>query len=250
MPEPRRWEDLADARLAGAVTLVNPAQSGSVTTALEAILQRLGWEKGWRIIRRMSANARSVASSAPKVPLDVSAGDSAAGPCIDFYGRYQAQAIADAGDPGRIGYIDPKGETVIDPDPIALLANAPNRDTAIAFIEFVLSDEGQALWQFPAEERPEGALGPREFELRRMPVRRDFIARERGASSTTSTRSSSRARSRIRTGTRDPSSRRSSARSAPTAATNSPRPGARSARIRPIRGRRRSSSPTMSKTPG
>ena len=181
VPEPRRWEDLADARLAGAVTLVNPAQSGSVTTALEAILQRLGWEKGWRIIRRMSANARSVASSAPKVPLDVSAGDSAAGPCIDFYGRYQAQAIADAGDPGRIGYIDPKGETVIDPDPIALLANAPNRDTAIAFIEFVLSDEGQALWQFPAEERPEGALGPREFELRRMPVRRDFIARERGS---------------------------------------------------------------------
>jgi hypothetical protein len=150
-----------------------------VTTALEAILQRLGWEKGWQIIRRMSANARSVASSAPKVPLDVSAGDSAAGPCIDFYGRYQAQAIADAGDPDRIGYIDPKGETVIDPDPIALLANAPNRDTAIAFVEFVLSDEGQALWQFAAKERPEGALGPREFELRRMPVRRDFIARER-----------------------------------------------------------------------
>jgi iron(III) transport system substrate-binding protein len=179
VPEPRRWEDLADARLAGAVTLVNPAQSGSVTTALEAIIQRLGWERGWQIIRRMSANARSVASSAPKVPLDVSAGDSAAGPCIDFYGRYQAQAIADAGDPGRLGYVDPKGETVIDPDPIALLSNAPNRETAIAFVEFVLSDEGQALWQFAAEERPDGAPGPREFELRRMPVRRDFIARER-----------------------------------------------------------------------
>ena len=82
--------------------LVNPAQSGSVKTALEAIIQRLGWERGWQIIRRMSANARSVASSAPKVPLDVSAGDSAAGPCIDFYGRYQSQAIRDAGDPDRL----------------------------------------------------------------------------------------------------------------------------------------------------
>ncbi|MFM7259099.1 MAG: ABC transporter substrate-binding protein [bacterium] len=179
LSEPTRWEDLADARLAGQVTLVNPSQSGSVTTALEAIIQRLGWKKGWQIIHRMSANARSVASSAPKVPLDVSSGDSAAGPCIDFYGRYQAQAIRDAGDADRLGYIDPKGETVIDPDPIALLSNAPHRETAERFIRFALSDEGQALWQFRAEKRADAALGPRRFELRRMPIRRDFIARER-----------------------------------------------------------------------
>ncbi len=183
LPEPTHWEDLADARLAGQVTLVNPAQSGSVTTALEAIIQRLGWKKGWQIIQRMSANARSVASSAPKVPLDVSAGDSAAGPCIDFYGRYQAQAIRDAGDDDRLGYIDPKGETVIDPDPIALLSNAPNRETAERFIRFALSDEGQALWQFRAKNGKDGEpgqrLGPERFELRRMPIRRDFIARER-----------------------------------------------------------------------
>jgi ABC-type Fe3+ transport system substrate-binding protein len=179
LDEPTEWANLADARLAGAVTLVNPAQSGSVKTALESIIQRLGWERGWQIIRRMSANARSVASSAPKVPLDVSAGDSAAGPCIDFYGRYQAQAIRDAGDPDRLGYVDPLGQTVIDPDPIALLANAPNRETAERFIRFALSDEGQALWQFRARKRAAGEFGPHEFELRRMPVRRSFIAAHR-----------------------------------------------------------------------
>ncbi len=174
--EPTQWADLADARLSGAVTLVNPAQSGSVTTALEAIIQRLGWERGWQIILRMAANARSVASSAPKVPLDVSSGDSAAGPSIDFYGRYQAQAILDAGGGRRLGYIDPQGQTVIDPDPIALLANAPNRETAERFIRFALSDEGQALWQFEAKVRAPGELGPHKFELRRMPVRRAFRA--------------------------------------------------------------------------
>ena len=177
VPEPRIWADLTDARLAGSVTLVNPAQSGSVTTALEAIIQRLGWEQGWQIIRRMSANARSVASSAPKVPLDVSAGDSAAGPCIDFYGRYQAQAIATAGDPDRLGYVDPLGQTVIDPDPVALLSNAPNRETAERFIRFALSDDGQALWQFRVNAQVGALNGPVEFELRRMPVRRDFIAK-------------------------------------------------------------------------
>ena len=175
--EPTEWADLADARLCGAITMVNPSQSGSVTTALEAILQRLGWERGWQVILRMAANARSVASSAPKVPLDVSSGDSAAGPSIDFYGRYQAQAIIDSGGGPRLGYIDPEGQTFIDPDPIALLSNAPNRETAERFIRFVLSDEGQALWQFEAKARPDGELGPHRFELRRMPIRRDFLAK-------------------------------------------------------------------------
>ncbi len=177
MPEPTEWADLSDARFAGALTLVNPAQSASVTTVFEAIIQRLGWERGWQIIHRMAANSRSVASSAPKVPLDVSAGDSAAGPCIDFYGRYQAQAVLEAGGGKRLGYIDPQGQTVVSADPIALLANAPNRETAERFIRFALTDEGQALWQFPAKMRADGELGPHRFELRRLPARRAFIAR-------------------------------------------------------------------------
>lgn len=174
--EPAKWEDLADARLSGALAMVNPAQSASVTTALEAILQRLGWERGWQVTRRMAANARSVSSSAPKVSLDVSAGDAAAGPTIDFYGRYQAQAIVDSGGGARIGYIDPQGQTVVDSDPVALLAGAPHRETAERFIRFTLSDEGQALWQFAARAREAGELGPHRFELRRMPIRRAFIA--------------------------------------------------------------------------
>lgn len=176
LKEPTQWEDLANAGYHGAITMVNPAQSASITTALEAILERVGWERGWQIIRRMSANARGVASSAPKVSLDVASGDSAAGPTIDFYGRFQAQAIVAAGGGDRIGYVDPKGETVVDADPVALLAGAPNRETAVRFIEFTLSEEGQALWQFRARKRGEGELGPHEFELRRMPILRSFIA--------------------------------------------------------------------------
>lgn len=176
VPEPKRWEDLADARLAGNLTMVNPAQSASVTTALEAIVQRLGWERGWKVILRMAANARSVASSAPKVSLDVASGDCAAGPTIDFYGRYQAQAIVDAGGGARIAYIDPAGETVVDADPVGLLTGAPHREVAERFIRFTLSDEGQALWQFAARERAPGELGPHVFGLRRMPIIRAFIA--------------------------------------------------------------------------
>ncbi|MDZ4829373.1 MAG: extracellular solute-binding protein [Phycisphaerae bacterium] len=189
VPAPQHWADLCDPRLRGWVVLVNPSQSGSVTTAFEAIMQRRGWQVGWQILRRMAANARSFAASAPRAPTDVSLGDAAAGVCIDFYGRFQAQAMEDAtrdathqASVPRVGYVDPAGETVIDPDPIALLRGAPNPVLARRFVEFVLSREGQALWQFHAKSRlatrPADNLGPETYEVRRMPVRRELYVRD------------------------------------------------------------------------
>jgi iron(III) transport system substrate-binding protein len=182
--EPKRWADLCDPRFEGWIALVNPAQSGSVTTAYEAILQRRGWEDGWRILHRLAANARTFSASSPRAPTDVSLGDAAAGICIDFYGRYQSQAIMDAsgdevsetnGIAPRVGYVDPVGETVIDPDPIAMLRGAPSPELAKRFILFTLSTEGQALWNFRAKSRlvapPADGFGPERYELRRMPVR-------------------------------------------------------------------------------
>ena len=184
--EPARWSDLCDPRFEGWIALVNPAQSGSVTTAYEAILQRRGWHGGWQILHRLAGNARTFSASSPRAPTDVSLGDAAAGICIDFYGRYQSQAIEDAGDDDqpielhrttrlpRVGYIDPAGETVIDPDPVAMLRGAPNPELAKRFILFTLSPEGQALWNFRAKTHRTGTtdgLGPERHELRRMPIR-------------------------------------------------------------------------------
>lgn len=187
LPDPKVWADLADPRLRRWVVLANPAQSGSVATAMEAILQRRGWDEGWAILRRMAANSRSFVSSAAKAPLEVSAGEAAAGLCIDFYGRYQAQSLRDAAmaidapELDRLGYVDPPGQTVIDPDPIAMLTGAPDPELSKRFIEFCLSVEGQALWQFragtPADPSTGAPAGPERFELRRMPVRRDLYAR-------------------------------------------------------------------------
>lgn len=107
--QPTDWTDLCDPRLQGWVALVNPNQSGSVTTAFESILKRVGWEQGWRILRRAGANARYFSASSLKPPIDVSQSNAAMGVCIDFFGRYQLQALKEAGDPDRIGYVDPPG---------------------------------------------------------------------------------------------------------------------------------------------
>lgn len=176
LAEPRTWTDLIDekeGRYRGWVILADPAQSGSVATTYETILRRLGWEEGWGVLRRMGANTRNFVQYASGVPVSVSAGEAAAGTCIDFYGRYQAGAVGE----GRVGYVDPKGMTSVSADPVAVFHGAPHRELAEEFVRWLLSRDGQRLWQ-----RKRGtAGGPVEFELRRLPVRRDlYVAEEMG----------------------------------------------------------------------
>jgi ABC-type Fe3+ transport system substrate-binding protein len=178
VPPPRGWEALCDARLQGWVALVNPGQSGSITTAFESILRHKGWPRGWAILRRAGANARYFSGSSLKPPTDVSAGNAAMGVCIDFYGRFQSQAIKVAGGGDRLGYVDPPGASSIDPDPISMLRGAPNPEMAERFVTFTLTEEAQALWQFPVRgDDAVDRLGPERFELRRLVIRPSMYER-------------------------------------------------------------------------
>src|SRR5262249_7260437 len=135
--------------------------------------------------REMCANAHSFASASTFPPMTVSQGDALAGVAIDFYGRGQAQAVLrrdESPGEGRVGGVGPKGGD-IDADAVSILRGGPNPTLAKRFIEFVMSDEGQAVWQFapytsaagknnPWAEGAEHGMGPREYALRRMPSRR------------------------------------------------------------------------------
>jgi ABC-type Fe3+ transport system substrate-binding protein/heme-degrading monooxygenase HmoA len=177
LPEPSSWTDLTDPRYAGLVALGDPRQSGSIATTYESILNSYGWEEGWRILRALCANARYFAAESKKVVLDISHGDAAAGVSIDFYGRYQAQAVIPPGgaaEDSRLRFVEPAARVFVDPDPISLMRGAPHPELARRFIEFCLTDEGQALWQLPARTKAavDPGIGPRKYELRRMPIRR------------------------------------------------------------------------------
>jgi ABC-type glycerol-3-phosphate transport system substrate-binding protein len=65
-----------------------------------------------------------------------------------------------------MGFSTARGETSLNADPIALLRGAAHRELAIAFMEFVLSEEGQKLWGF----RRGTPGGPRRYALRRLPI--------------------------------------------------------------------------------
>lgn len=178
---PKNFRDLTDPRLRGWLALADPRLSGSITTTFDSILGNQGWEEGWRTLRAMSGNARYFTNSATKPPLDVGAGEAAAGLAIDFYGRGQAQVLAEGGQ-DRLGYVEPKGAVYIDADPVSIIRGGPDPELANRFVAFTLTEEAQALWQFPARRRDTAAdnppgptgqpMGPEVYELRRMPVRR------------------------------------------------------------------------------
>jgi len=193
LPAPIEWNDLASPKLAGHLALADPMKSGSVAKAFELMVQQQmqesyrrrvavgdfnaeahaieeGWLSGLRLIQRLSGNARYFTDSAGKIGLEVARGDAAAGMAIDTYGRTLRDYVRNDQGESRIGYVTPKNGTSLSVDPVALLRGAPNPQLATAFIEFLLSPEGQRIWTL----KPGLAQGPRTFALRRFPVRRDL----------------------------------------------------------------------------
>lgn len=205
LPPPTSWDDLADPRYYGQIAVADPSKSGSIVKAFEMIVQqkmrqsleaaaprierappklreaeeaaalRQGWTNGLQLLQRIGANARYFTDSSTKVPQDVAQGVAAAGMCIDFYGRTWNERLRDRHGHSRVQFVTPAGGTSTGVDAIALFRGAPNPAAAHAFLEFVLSPDGQALWNY----RPGTPDGPRRRSLRRLPVRKDMYTAER-----------------------------------------------------------------------
>jgi iron(III) transport system substrate-binding protein len=197
---PTTWEDLGKPEYLGQVALADPSKSGSVAKAFEMLIQQEihksiaaieprpdiqpkkqqevaiqeGWKNGFNLIQRIAGNARYFTDSATKIPLDVAAGNAAAGMTIDFYGRTYNELLKDEKGKSRMQYVTPVGGSSTGVDPIGMFRGAPDPGMAKAFIEFVLSEEGQKIWAFK-----KGAPGgPVKTALRRPPVRKDFYKAE------------------------------------------------------------------------
>jgi iron(III) transport system substrate-binding protein len=176
LPEPTTWNDLTDPRYAGWIVLADPTQSASAKTSFMIVVERamadasargesedIGWARGMGMLRQIAANARLFTDSGSAQPGVVASGDVAAAMVIDFFARATIEQVG----PDRMGYIEPVNATAVNPDPIALVKGAEHSETAIRFIRFVLSEEGQRLWN----TRAGAPRGPKSTSLRRLPVR-------------------------------------------------------------------------------
>jgi len=187
------WRDLGDPRLLNAIGLADPTMSGSINKCFEMLVQRQmqdtvtalggkptpevldqGWLDAMELIKRAGGNARYLTFSASKVPVDCALGQIAAGLCIDFYGRSQAEWEERHVGRKTIAYIVPNAGSTVSADPIGILRGAPHPDTARMFLDFVMSPEGQRLWN----RRVGTPGGPRKYCLNRLSVRRDLYTQE------------------------------------------------------------------------
>jgi len=146
LPEPKEWQDLAKPAFYDHVSIAAPSRSGTTHLTIETILQGEGWEKGWRTIKEMSGNFRNVTERSFGVPEAVNSGQVGVGIVIDFF-AFAAQA---ANFPVKFAY--PSVTTVV-PANIGIIANAPNKAGAEAFVEFILSPAGQEVLLEPGIRR-------------------------------------------------------------------------------------------------
>ena len=163
LPVLRTWRELAEQAPAGRIGCGDLRNSGTMHLMFEMILQRYGWDEGWRLLTLLAAKTRDFDRGASTSAKDCTTGNTAYTLAIDFYAFTQ---IAYAGKE-NLGFILPADCVTISPDGIAILRGAPHRQLAEKFIEFTLGETGQRLQMVPRSQ-PGGA---QRFSIERMSVR-------------------------------------------------------------------------------
>jgi ABC-type Fe3+ transport system substrate-binding protein len=151
LPTPNNWTHLAQpiwGSLLPTATIAmgNAPKTTSNTRIYEIITQGMGWNAGWVTLARMAGSARlyqgSVETQAAVENQEVGVAMS-----IDFYGYSTQENNPDC------EYILPENESIVNGDPIAIVKDTPKMALAEAFLDYVLSAEGQAIWFTPGVNR-------------------------------------------------------------------------------------------------
>jgi iron(III) transport system substrate-binding protein len=158
-PAPKGWADLADTAYRGGVALPDPAAAGSAFAGVGYFSQASGF--GLDFFRKLKANGAVQVSTVPEVVTSVAQGRFKLGITLDSEVR---SAVA-KGSP--VAMVWPSDGAISLYSPIAQTAAARQAPAAQAFMEYVLSADGQRRiagtgWQpirsdVPGPPQPAGA---------------------------------------------------------------------------------------------
>lgn len=138
-PVPTSWEMLADPQYDDMISSARVDSSGSAYIQLATVLQFFGDEaKGWEVYKGLLGNY-VLSESSGAVPRFVNDGELAIGVTLED----GALRYVEGGGPVQMVY--PSEGTAIAPDAMALIKGGPNADNGKAFIDFMLSQEGQTI---------------------------------------------------------------------------------------------------------
>jgi ABC-type Fe3+ transport system substrate-binding protein len=136
----KTWDDLLNPKLKGQIAQCTPDRSSSSHASYEVMLQTYGWEKGWDWLKKLAVNTGIFTARSRDVPNVVSKGEFAVGFAVPSYMAF-AEVLAGY----DVMFVYPPNAYVT-PEPIAVLKGAPHPKAGQAFIEFLLTEEGQKLF--------------------------------------------------------------------------------------------------------
>ena len=135
--KPNSWLDLLKPELNNMTTLPSPLYSGAAQIHQATLMNAP--DLGWQYYEKLKANGAMPQSGNGAVMNAIASGSKAYGVLVDY------MAIREKAKGAPIGFTFPKEGVSIVTEPVAMLKSAKNPQGAKAFIDFLLSTEGQKL---------------------------------------------------------------------------------------------------------
>lgn len=132
---PKSWQELLEPRWKGRVVMADPADAGSTSHFVGALMLREGY--GQNYFSRLRDNECMLESSTGATHARVARGDYPIGICLD----YAVDTLAESGE--AIAGVYPLEDMLSVYSPLGLVAGGPNQDNARLLYDYILSRAGQ-----------------------------------------------------------------------------------------------------------
>ncbi|MDQ0472586.1 ABC transporter substrate-binding protein [Labrys wisconsinensis] len=135
--KPTSWADLEKPEARGLVTMPSPLTSGAAMIHTVTLTQNL--PQGWDYYAALARNGAQAAGGNGDVLKAVSGGDKLFGMIVDY------MPIREKAKGAPVEFVFPAEGVSAVTEPVAILSTARNPEAAKAFVDFLLSEDGQKL---------------------------------------------------------------------------------------------------------
>nr|WP_062114992.1 ABC transporter substrate-binding protein [Aureimonas sp. AU40] len=163
---PRAWKDLLAPDMAAKTTMPSPLTSGAALVHVATLAQNPDF--GWAYWEALAKGGTTASGGNGAVMKSVAGGEKAYGVIVDYL------PIREAAKGSPVSFSFPTEGVSAVTEPVAILKTAKNPDGAKLFVDFLLSEQGQALaarqGYLPARNGVAGPAGfPKREEIKLLP---------------------------------------------------------------------------------